>query len=124
LAAGGDAAAGVAAAAPAPSTTRITEPSLTLSLTLTRISLTTPAWLDGISIEALSDSTMISPVSTAIVSPGVTITSITATSLKSPMSGTLTSIMTTPRPMGASAGPPRGRGPAWERPGARPASAR
>src|SRR5213083_2131102 len=29
--------------------------------------------------------------------------------------------MTTPRPMSTSAGPPRGRGPAWERPGARPA---
>src|SRR5207249_1049038 len=30
--------------------------------------------------------------------------------------------MTTPRPTGTSAGPPRGRGPAWERPGARPAA--
>src|SRR5206468_357959 len=29
--------------------------------------------------------------------------------------------MTAPRPTGTSAGPPRGRGPAWERPGARPA---
>src|SRR5438105_12363950 len=30
--------------------------------------------------------------------------------------------MTTPRPRDTAAGPPRGRGPAWERPGARPAS--
>ena len=30
-------------------------------------------------------------------------------------------LMTTPRPMGTSADPPRGCGPAWERPGARPA---
>src|SRR5204862_2785836 len=29
-----------------------------------------------------------------------------------------------PRPTGTSAGPPRGRGPAWERPGARPAKYR
>src|SRR5471030_160065 len=42
-------------------------------------------------MEALSDSTMIKPVSTAITSPTLTITSITATSLKSPMSGTFTS---------------------------------
>ena len=89
--AGAGTGAGAAAAVPVASTTRITEPSLTLSLTLTLMSFTTPACVDGISIEALSDSTMISPVSTAIVSPGLTITSITATSLKSPMSGTLTS---------------------------------
>src|SRR5438132_2616534 len=30
--------------------------------------------------------------------------------------------MTAPRPTSTSAGPPRGRGPAWERPGARPGS--
>src|SRR5216110_1853308 len=29
--------------------------------------------------------------------------------------------VTAPRPTSTSAGPPRGRGPAWERPGARPA---
>src|SRR5258706_14269679 len=32
--------------------------------------------------------------------------------------------MTAPRPMSTSVGPPRGRGPAWERPGARPATNR
>jgi hypothetical protein len=63
-------------------------PLLTLSPSLTRISLTTPAWLDGISIEALSDSTVISDCSALTVSPGLTSSSITATSSKSPMSGT------------------------------------
>src|SRR6185369_8540667 len=80
-----------AAAAPAASRVRITVPSLTLSSSLTFSSFTVPAWLDGISIDALSDSTMISAVSTAITSPGLTSSSMTATSLKSPMSGTLTS---------------------------------
>ena len=47
--------------------------------------------LDGISIEALSDSTVIRLCSTLTVSPSLTSTSITATSLKSPMSGTRTS---------------------------------
>jgi hypothetical protein len=63
------AAAGATAAAAAASSVRITEPSLTLSLTLTLMSLTTPACGDGISIDALSDSTITRPVSTAIVSP-------------------------------------------------------
>jgi len=64
-----------------------------LSPTFTLISLTTPAWLDRISIDALSDSTVTSDWSTLIVSPGLTISSMTSTSLKSPMSGTLTSTM-------------------------------
>ena len=42
---------------------------------------------------ALSDSTVTSDWSTLIVSPGLTISSMTSTSLKSPMSGTLTSTM-------------------------------
>ena len=77
---------------PAVSSTRIVDPSLTLSSTLTLTSLTTPACEDGISIDALSDSTMMRLVSTATVSPAFTKTSITATSLKSPISGTFTSI--------------------------------
>ena len=85
------AAGGAAAAAPAPSSTSTTEPSLTLLPTSTLSSFTTPAWLDGISIEALSDSTVISDCSALTVSPTFTSTSITATSSKSPMSGTLTS---------------------------------
>src|SRR5690606_22077214 len=60
--------AGAADAAPAtPSSTSTTEPSLTLSPTLTFTSLTTPAADDGISIEALSDSTVISDCSTCTV---------------------------------------------------------
>ena len=79
------------AAAPAASTTRTTEPCLTLSPRATRISLTTPAVLDGISMEALSDSTVISDCSALTVSPTLTINSMTVTSSKSPMSGTCTS---------------------------------
>src|ERR671912_687928 len=62
----------------------------TLSPSLTRSSLTTPAADDGISIDALSLSTVINDCSLATVSPGLTKTSITSTSLKSPMSGTNT----------------------------------
>ena len=69
-----------------------TDPSLTLSPIFTFSSLTTPAADDGISIDALSLSTVISDCSAATVSPGLTSNSITATSAKSPMSGTLTSI--------------------------------
>jgi len=55
------AAAAPAAATPppvAPSSTTTTLPMLTLSPSLTRTSLTTPACDDGISIDALSDSTV------------------------------------------------------------------
>ena len=75
-------------AAAASSSVRITEPSLTVSPTLTLISLTTPACDDGISIDALSLSTVIRLCSTLTLSPGLTRTSMTPTSLKSPMSGT------------------------------------
>ena len=67
-------------------------PWLTVSPSLTFSSFTMPACDDGISIEALSLSTVISDCSAFTVSPGLTSTSITATSLKSPMSGTLMSI--------------------------------
>ena len=80
------------AAAPAASSTSTTEPCLTLSPTCTRSSLTTPAWLDGISIDALSDSTVMSDCSALTVSPALTSNSITPTSSKSPMSGTRMSI--------------------------------
>ena len=68
-------------------------PSDTLSPTLTRTSLTTPAEGDGISIVALSLSSVTSDCSAATVSPGLTRISMTSTSLKSPMSGTMTSCM-------------------------------
>jgi hypothetical protein len=80
-----------ARSAAAPSRIASRSPMLTLSPTLTLSSLSTPACEDGISIEALSDSTVIRLCSTLMVSPGLTNTSITATSLKSPMSGTRTS---------------------------------
>ena len=74
------------------SSSRIGEPCETLSPTLRRISFTTPAFGDGISMVALSDSSVISDCSLAIASPGLTRTSMTSISLKSPMSGTLTSV--------------------------------
>jgi hypothetical protein len=67
-------------------------PSRTLSPILTRTSFTVPARGDGTSIVALSDSSVTSGSSTLTVSPGFTNTSITGTSLKSPMSGTLISV--------------------------------
>jgi hypothetical protein len=69
----------------------MSEPCFTLSPSLTLSSFTTPAWVDGISIDALSLSTVTSDCSALMVSPGLTSNSITATSSKSPMSGTLTS---------------------------------
>src|SRR5262245_6164934 len=69
---------------------RIGVPSDTLSPTFTCNASTTPSAGEGISIEALSDSTVISDCSLPTLSPGFTSTSITSTSLKSPMSGTLT----------------------------------
>ena len=79
------------------SSTRIGAPLDTLSPTLTFISFTTPAAGDGISIVALSDSSVMSDCSLVTASPGFTSTSITSTSLKSPMSGTGT-VMAPPPP--------------------------
>jgi hypothetical protein len=81
---------------------------LTLSPTLTLSSLSTPAADDGISIDALSLSTVMSDCSSLMLSPGLTKTSITATSLKSPMSGTRTS--TGPLAAGATDGAETGTG--------------
>src|SRR2546430_2152590 len=72
---------------------RMTLPSLTLSPTLTLRSLTVPALGAGTSMVALSDSSVTSESSAFTASPGLTKTSMTGTSLKSPMSGTLTSIV-------------------------------
>src|SRR5256885_11884757 len=71
----------------------MTAPWETLSPTLTRSSLTIPASEEGISIVALSDSSVMREVSLATRSPGFTRTSMTSMSLKSPMSGTCTSII-------------------------------
>ena len=84
---------GFCAAPAAASTSNTTLPSFTVSPTFTLTSFTTPACVDGISIEALSLSTVMRDCSALIVSPGFTSTSITATSLKSPMSGTFTSVV-------------------------------
>src|SRR5450755_2108365 len=89
---GAAAVAGFAAASPAVSSVRIMLPSLNRSPSLTLRSLTTPAAGEGTSMVALSDSSVTSESSGATVSPGFTSTSMTGTSLKSPMSGTLTSI--------------------------------
>src|SRR5690606_10315123 len=69
------------------------EPSATLSPTLTSTAFTTPDLDAGISMEALSDSTVIRLCSTEMVSPTATSTSITSTSEKSPISGTFSSVV-------------------------------
>jgi hypothetical protein len=83
---------GALASAPAASSISTRLPSDTLSPTLTFSSLTTPASGEGTSMVALSDSREISESSRATLSPGLTSTSMTGISLKSPMSGTLTSM--------------------------------
>src|SRR5690606_23818301 len=82
--------------APTPSSassSRITEPCETLSPSLTFISFTVPAAGEGTSIVALSDSSSMSGSSSAMVSPALTMTEMIGTSVKSPMSGTFTSIV-------------------------------
>src|SRR5271165_6556774 len=84
-----------AASAPAASIRAISTPIETLSPTLVTTSATVPAIGEGTSIVALSDSSVTSDWSTLTLSPGFTSTSMTGTSLKSPMSGTFTSIFAT-----------------------------
>ena len=67
----------------------------TLSPTLATIAPTTPALGAGTSSVALSDSSVSSGCSAVTASPGLTRISMIGTSLKSPMSGTLTSILAT-----------------------------
>src|SRR5947208_205999 len=78
---------------------RITVPSETLSPTFTASFCTVPPSGAGTSIVALSDSRVTSGSSAFTVSPALTMISITGTSLKSPMSGTLISVtaMSPPR---------------------------
>src|ERR1700737_5450984 len=80
-----------AAAAASVTSVRMALPSLTRSPTLTFNSATTPASGEGTSMEALSDSSVTSGCSGAMLSPGLTMISMIGTSLKSPMSGTRTS---------------------------------
>jgi hypothetical protein len=96
-AAGGEGDVGFAAPGPDPSalvsTITIGEPSLTLSPTFTLTSFTVPAAGDGTSIVALSDSSVMSESSAFTASPGLTKISMIGMSVKSPISGTLTSIV-------------------------------
>src|ERR1700733_14018212 len=100
-AAAGAAGAGAAGAAeaPAPSPLALTvamrSPLLTLPPLVVCSFSSTPSTVDGTSMVAFSDSSVTSGVSTAILSPGFTSTSMTATSLKLPMSGTRTSVRPT-----------------------------
>ena len=82
-----------AAAALSVTSVMISVPSETVSPTLILICCTLPESGAGTSIVALSDSSVTRASSAFTVSPGLTIISITGTSLKSPMSGTRTSAM-------------------------------
>ena len=73
------------------SSTRMSDPSDTRSSSATRRSVTLPALGAGMSIVALSDSSVTSGSSGATSSPTATWISMTGTSSKSPMSGTFTS---------------------------------
>ena len=73
---------------------RIGLPSLTRSPTLTSSRSTVPPDGAGTSMVALSDSRVTRGSSASIASPSFTWTSMIGTSLKSPMSGTLTSFAT------------------------------
>ena len=91
--AAGDRRAGAAAASePSVSRIAIKVPCETLSPILTFTSFTVPACVEGTSIVALSLSSVTSESSLVTLSPGFTSTSMTGTSLKSPMSGTLISM--------------------------------
>jgi hypothetical protein len=79
------------AAPPSASITMITVPSDTASPTAIFSSVMVPATGAGTSRVALSDSRVTSGSSAATVSPAATWISITGTSEKSPMSGTLIS---------------------------------
>src|SRR5438132_6265929 len=89
----GGAVAGVAVAGvePLARTVAMRSPVLTLPPLLVWSFSTTPTAVEGTSMVALSDSSVTSGESMTTVSPGFTSTSMTATSLKLPMSGTRTS---------------------------------
>src|SRR5450759_4770260 len=69
---------------------KVSAGSLILTLE-TSVTGAAPAAGEGTSIDALSDSSVISGSSDLTLSPLFTVTSMIGTSLKSPMSGTLTS---------------------------------
>src|SRR5437763_13345381 len=81
----------VAGAEPLARTVAMRSPVLTLPPLLVWSFSTTPTAVEGTSMVALSDSSVTSGESMTTASPGFTSTSMTATSLKLPMSGTRTS---------------------------------
>src|SRR6266699_1456346 len=81
----------VAGAEPLARTVAMRSPVLTLPPLLVWSFSTTPTAVEGTSMVALSDSSVTRGESMTTVSPGFTRTSMTATSLKFPMSGTRTS---------------------------------
>src|SRR5438270_965019 len=90
--AGGTVPSGAAAGAePLARTVVMRSPVLSLPPLLVWSFSTTPTAVEGTSMVALSDSSVTSGESMTTVSPGFTRTSMTATSLKLPMSGTRTS---------------------------------
>ena len=93
----------IGAAGPPASSFAIRAPIDTLSPTLAMSWVILPAAGDGTSIVALSDSSVTSGCSASTVSPAFTRTSMTGTSLKSPMSGTVMSIVAALGDAGAAA---------------------
>src|SRR5688572_1838543 len=91
--AAGFAAGASAAAAASASAIAITSPADTVSPSFTFSAVIVPAALAGTSIVALSDSSVTRPWSFFTVSPTATSSSMTGTSLSSPMSGTRSSIV-------------------------------
>ena len=89
---------------PATSSSNTSEPSLTLSPSFTFTSTTLPACGLGTSMVALSVSRVIRPSSASTVSPALTRISITSTSAESPISGTVTSIVSLPPLLCSAAG--------------------
>src|SRR5688572_23580655 len=92
LAADAGAAGAAAAAAANPFTVTTSAPGDTLPPLVTCTFSTTPFAVDGTSMVALSVSSVASGVSKSMVSPGFTMTSMTATDSKVHMSGTRTSM--------------------------------
>src|SRR6185312_964208 len=105
-----------AASWPAPSSERTattTSPALTLPPLFTATRSMMPPTVEGTSIVASSVSSVTSGDSGSIRSPGLTSTSMTATSLKLPMSGTSTSMTRVTVALGSDASSEAGIGLRW-----------
>ena len=82
--------AGSPASSSAVATTATGAPSFSIAPSAASTATTVPATVEGISMDALSDSRTISPCSRATVSPGATRTSTTSAASDPPISGTTT----------------------------------